>query len=251
MAHSVEVSQKGASDAFKPELSDLSRLKLQVARHSSRTVQIDMAGYAAIADFASLVFAGQELLGHAVDGLTAAYNLTNTTPKWRTRLLEQLPGHWAHSLFLRISEPAPLVYWTLHRAPDKPAKASALRHAHEIVTFTRTIFAWAEDSLLAVRHDGPMGAPAASEIADPGFVLPKLKLDVDFAYHHEGVRMGRLNAAGHSIDMSTSEFRIALRFDGHTTAAEAETAVCGVATDGALAQGLASRIAEAGFCTID
>jgi hypothetical protein len=74
-----------------PAPPDLVRLKLHVARHLSRTIQVDMAGYRENGDHRTLVFAAQELLGTAVDALTAGYHLTNPAPKWRSRLLDRLP----------------------------------------------------------------------------------------------------------------------------------------------------------------
>jgi len=45
---------------------DVARLKLHVARHMARTLQVDMAGYREVGDSQSLVYSAQDLLGHAV-----------------------------------------------------------------------------------------------------------------------------------------------------------------------------------------
>ena len=104
-----------------PSLSNLARLKLHVARQLARTIQVDMAGYREVGDFSSLVFAAQELLGHAVDALLAGHQITNFLPKWRSRLLKSLPSDWELSLAIRPTGlTAAQLVWSLHRAPARP-----------------------------------------------------------------------------------------------------------------------------------
>ncbi|MFL6245042.1 MAG: hypothetical protein ACJ74H_03385, partial [Thermoanaerobaculia bacterium] len=78
-------------EPLQPARDDLARLKLNIARHTSRTIQVDMIGYREAGDFRSLVFAAQEVLGHAVDGLLAGYGQTNPQPRWRSRILGSVP----------------------------------------------------------------------------------------------------------------------------------------------------------------
>src|SRR5829696_2572280 len=132
-----------------PALLDLARLKLHVARQLARTIQVDMVGYREVGDYRSLVFAAQELLGHAVDALLAGYQVTNPLPKWRSRMLESLPCDWEHSLGHRPTglTAADLVF-RLHRAPVRPDRELAVKYALRITTFARAVFLWAETSLV-------------------------------------------------------------------------------------------------------
>src|SRR6202008_2286814 len=77
-----------------PTREGLLRLKLHVARQAARTIQVDMAGLRDAGDHRSLAFAAQELMGHAIDAMLAAYGLSNPLLKWRSRLLERVPRDW-------------------------------------------------------------------------------------------------------------------------------------------------------------
>lgn len=207
-----------------PARAELARLKLQVARQMGRTIQVDMSGYWESGDYRSLVFAAQELLGHAVDALTAGHGLTNPTAKWRHRLLDRIPASWAHALVLR---PTPLTaseqYWHLHRAPASSDERSALEHVFRIATFTRAVFAWAEGHL--VETSCPIREPGRWPALDrrPDDVsLPLLDLDVDFAFGEGRVTLARLNEFGESVELAPSELAVALLCDGTTTVREAE-----------------------------
>ena len=115
----------------------------------ARTIQVDMVGYRDAGDHRSMVFAAQELLGHAVDGFLAGFHLTNPTPKLRSRLLERLPVDWGERLMLRPTGlSASELVWQLHRAPAAPTKKLALDHACRIATFARSAFTWAECELI-------------------------------------------------------------------------------------------------------
>lgn len=237
-----------------PSLDDLARLKLHVARHLSRTVQVDMAGCRDAGDFRSLVFAGQELLGHAVDALVAGYGLTNPTPKWRNRLLDLVPAAWDRHLTVRPSGSTIGEHvWRLHRAPEYPDEAGSMRHAGRITTFARAVFAWAERQALhgpgpavavngwrllhEVRYDGP---------------LPLLDFDVDFALGDGRVTVGRLNDFGHVLQMSDDDLAYVLLLDGEATAA-GRPALAGAPPggDGGRSSDLdrvISEVSQAGFC---
>ena len=75
----------------RPAQRDVARLKLHVARHDSRTIQVDMIGYRDSGDYGSLVFAAQELLGHAADALLAGYEVTNPPSKMEVSALRFAP----------------------------------------------------------------------------------------------------------------------------------------------------------------
>ncbi|MEA3035260.1 MAG: hypothetical protein QOH04_1019 [Sphingomonadales bacterium] len=202
---------------------DIARLKLHVARHLARTLQVDMVGYCEVGDHQSMVYSAQDLLGHAVDGLLAGFRLTNPTPKWRSRLLDRLPADWESRLVLRPSglRPSDLV-WRLHRAPAEPTAAACLEHACRIVTFARAAFVWAEDSLV---HAGAKGGRRyvwpQLPVGSGEHPLPFLALDVDFSRTEEGVVVGRLNEFGKTLHMSFDDFAVMLLFDNATTAREA------------------------------
>jgi hypothetical protein len=206
----------------------LARLKLQIARHMARTIQVDLVGYAEVGDYRSMVFAAQELLGHAADGLMSAYHLTNPSFKWRSRLLERLPATWQRNLGIRpIHVEASKAYWCLHRAPRNVSRTAAVVHASRVASFARAVFAWSEWRLLAGKSqvdplaDWPQ--PARSESDSK---LPCLNFDVDFSGGKDERRLGRINEFDRPIDLSETEFRIALLCDGMTTAREAAIVAC-------------------------
>jgi hypothetical protein len=216
----AEPAQDG-EDAMLGE--DVARLKLHVARHMARTLQVDMVGYREVGDWRSLVYSAQDLLGHAVDGLLAGFRLTNPTPKWRSRLMDRLPADWESRLVMRPSglEPSDRI-WRLHRAPARANPVDSVEHACRIVTFARAAFLWAEESLI---HAGP-GAGRRyvwPELTarDGEYPLPFLDLDVDFHRLEDGVAVGRLNEFGETLRLTFDDFAVMLLFDNATTAREA------------------------------
>lgn len=235
-----------------PSLTDLARLKLQVARQMSRTIQVDMAGYRDVGDFRSLVFAAQDMLGHAVDALLAGYRLTNPIIKWRSRMLESVPADWERSLAARATGlPAAQQVWRLHRAPERPVEKLALEHAFRITTFARAVFMWAE--LHPVKGTAAKKMPAVAartERKSNDAPLPYLDFDVDFFLADERVTVARLNEFDEKIEMSLRDFTLALLFDGTTTAREAEQIIYGSRRSKARSEAVAqliSRMASAGF----
>ena len=233
-----------------PALADLARLKLHVARQQARTIQVDMGGYREVGDYRSLVFAAQEVLGHAVDALLAGYQLTNPLPKWRSRLLESLPHDWEQSLRQRPTGlPAADLVFRLHRAPAQADRELALKHALGITTFARAVFLWAETTLVK-------GSSAESKTAAWPRVtrkasetpLPYLDFDVDFFLTNGHVTVARLNEFSETIKMSSTEFSLALLFDGATTAREAERFVYGSRhSKKGVIDNLISNVVRAGF----
>lgn len=228
----------------RPTQIDVARLKLHVARHISRTIQVDMIGYRDSGDYRSLVFAAQELLGHAIDALLAGYQLTNPLSKWRSRMLDFVPSNWERSLPVR---PTGLtvgqIFWQLHRAPEQPDDNLSIEHAFRITTFARAVFVWAELQLLkgtVAQHEPVIWAyePAIwSQLKSQGSdntPLPTLDFDVDFLLADGRVTVARLNEFGETVSMSMHEFALCLLFDGTTTAREAEFVVYGSHGDGAV-----------------
>jgi hypothetical protein len=226
------ILHKGKSErimARMPALIDLARLKLQVARQTSRTIQVDMAGYREARDFASLVFAAQEVLGHAVDALLAGYRLTNPISKWRSRMLESLPSDWERSLAVRPTGlTASERVWRLHRAPERPDEKPALEHAFCITTFARAVFMWGETRLVngsRAKHKPAFWPRVERRPRDAP--LPYLDFDVDFFLREGRVTIARLNEFDVTLQMSPREFALMLLFDGATTPREAERFVYG------------------------
>jgi hypothetical protein len=224
----LHVDDDNAIAARLPARSDLARLKLHVARHLSRTIQVDMAGYRECGDYSSLVFAAQELLGHAVDGLAAGHQLTNPTAKWRSRILGSLPVDWEDALPMRPTGlTAGELFYRLHRAPERPDEL-ALDHALRIATFSRGVFAWAERR--ARRWAADAHVPRAwgrIERNPEDRPLPHLDIDVDFLHAGDEIVLARLNDFGETVALSEREFALTLLLDGSTTAREAELAACG------------------------
>lgn len=195
-----------------PQVRELARLKLQVARHMARTIQVDMVGNRARQDYRSLTFAAQDLLGHALDALLAGHLRTNPLAKWRSRLLEALPADSLSALPLRIVARDPgEEAWRLHRAPERPDATACLEHAFRISTFARAVFAWAERKLST--DTPPPAGLSMSVSANSGSRMLGLDFDVDFMYTGTGVALGRLNEFGTSLELSVDEFWLVLQFD--------------------------------------
>jgi hypothetical protein len=212
-----------------PGANALARLKLHVARQIARTIQVDMVGNRECRDYPTLVFAAQELLGHAADALAAGHQLTNPTAKWRSRLLQSLPDTWEHGLMARPTGlPADQLFWRLHRAPEHPEERSALEHAFRATTFARAVFMWAERRLVdgAVDDPNPIKWPRL-ERTPQDIPLPYLDFDVDIFVSDGIVTAGRLNEFSDTLEMSSHEFAATFLFDGITTAREAEAVVYG------------------------
>lgn len=237
-----------------PAAGDLACLKLHVARQHARTVQVDLVGSREEGDYRTLAFAAQDLLDQAVDALLAAYGLTNSSLKWRSRLLGLLPTDWEDALAMRPSGMAARdLVWRLHRAPADPDEDSVLRYAFAISTFARAAFALAESVLLG----WPAGAVALSRDGKPtdddptddaGPTLPLLDFDVDFAPTPEGAVLARLNEFESTLDLSSSDFALALLCDGKTTEREAAVAVFGTDADADAVARLVERLRDARLC---
>lgn len=243
-----------ASNWLRPNLRDLSRLKLQVARHLARTIQIDMVGYRRDGDYATMVLASQELLGHGVDGLLAGFQLTNPNPKWRHRLLGRLPAHWNHELAVWPAEmPAQTAYWSYHRAPAEPTAGPSVSHALRSVALTRAVFASVEPHLIAGRSMAARPGGFAGEGSPTSECLPALEFDVDFCFTGDGVAVARLNEFGHAVSFTEQEFALVLLCDGATPKGAAVQELSrrwGIA-ESALApdvEATLTRVAAAGLC---
>jgi len=235
--------------SYRPFEAELARLKLQAARHLTRAIQVDLAGYRDSADYPSLVFSAQELLGHAVDGLLAGHRVTNPAPKWRTRLLAGLAEGWSRPLAIRPTPlPADRLFWRLHRAPAEPDRGPALAHATRCVSFARAVFAWAEPQLVASSAVDTVEPPWSQE-RSPGRTLPTLELEVDFRVTEGRVAVGRLNEFGGSLTITPQELAVLLRFDGQTTLGEVQGAAASASGSAAVDVGrLIESAAAAGLC---
>lgn len=235
-----------------PARGDLAKLRLQVARHVSRTIQVDLAGYRELEDYRTLTFAAQELLGHAVDALLASHELTNPLVKWRSRLLDALPADWEQVLAVRPSgASARDRMWQLHRAPARAQRRAVLEHAFAISTFARAVFLAAELALVKQSAPKPKGAgfrPGAGARRERA--LPCLDLDVDFSLGDRRVAIGRLNDLGQAFEVGAREAELVVLFDGHTTPREAERIIEGVGgrqSGAKVLQRLVAHVEQAGF----
>jgi len=235
-----------------PARRDLARLKLQIARHWSRTIQVDLAGYRELEDYGTLTFAAQDLLGHVVDGLLAAHGWTNPLVKWRSRLLDEVPADWEPPLGTR---PTGLTarerVWRLHRAPARPSRRAVLAHAADIAAFARAVFPWAERVLVHGRPPQPRGLGFVPEARGKRTrALPSLDLDVDLCFLDGGFVIGRLNDFGRTLRLSAAEGELLRLFDGRTTTREAERLSGGGGRRRANArtiERLVEKVAQAGF----
>lgn len=210
-------------EGLEPDLQKVARLKLHMARHMARTVQVDMVGYKRSDDWYSLIYASQDLLGHAVDGLLAAFHKTNPNPKWRSRLLRELPHDWAHRIVSRsLGRDACQAVWEMHCAPRGIDEAATIAHASRTTTFGRAVFAWAECALVYDLGEAlPLPSWPEKTADQPHSPLGCLELDVDFVLGAEGVHIARLNEFEAALQTSMDEFSIILQHDGITTRQEA------------------------------
>jgi hypothetical protein len=228
----------------RPHPLHLARLKLHVARHMGRTIQVDMAGYRDEGDFRTLVYAAQELLGHATDALLAGHLLTNPTAKWRSRLLDAVPPDWEDRLAVwPTGLTAGQRVWELHRPPADSNREAALEYAYRITNFARGVFVWAEQQLVAGKAEPlPRGrAPVKSAVTQGTLLLP-LDLDVDYSLRDDHVLLGRLNEFAGAVRLTPAEFALCLLFDGRLAAPELDAVALGPA--GSAAQ-LAARLGQA------
>lgn len=229
----------------RPIKIDVARLKLHAARQSSRTIQVDMIGYKNSGDYHSLVYAAQELLGHAMDALLAGYQLTNPLSKWRSQLLSLLPSDWERMLPVRPTGlTACQLFWILHRAPEEPDKNMSLDHSFRILAFARAVFVWAELQFLNETLEQCESAiwTQLKRQCPEDSSLPYLDFDVDFCLEDGLVTLARLNDFGERVSMTRQELILCLLFDGTTTAREAEIVVYGSHSAGAVTS-LTNRLA--------
>jgi hypothetical protein len=202
----------------------LARLKLHNARHTSRSIQVDMMGHRARQDYRSLVFAAQELLGHANDALNASHLYTNSMVKWRSRITDMLPDCGINQLNSRYDNlTASQLIWQLMTLPTQPTEKLANQYAHEVTHFCRLIARWAEMKLVFTDKLNEFVAvdfPAqGSATAEP--LLPCLQLDVDFVLQSGQTVVARLNEFGQPLTLTEQEFSLLMMCDGQTSAAQA------------------------------
>jgi hypothetical protein len=175
----LQISERALS-GLRPTMGAVIELKSRVARHLGRTVQIDMAGFHERRDWQSLVFSGQELLGHGIDAVLAMAALTNPTPKWRPALLRSLHQHGGSDISWIGVRPSTLarVFWELHRAPARATSQTATAHALRILGFTRAVFAALDLRLARIPRPHPQ-FPCLRTTRMPAAGFPALGLDVD------------------------------------------------------------------------
>ncbi|MGH1561072.1 hypothetical protein ACRAWD_31840 [Caulobacter segnis] len=226
--------------------TQVGRLKLHIARHMARTIQVDMAGYREEGDAVSLVYAAQDLLGHTADGLLAGSGFTNPTPKWRSRLLDRLPADWEqNSAPARLGPQAKRGLLATAPGPIVATFDAALAHASRIAAFSRAVFHWAEERLV---HSDPAPCGVRRSSASSSAMPPVLDIDIDFHRVEQGVMIGRLNDFGQTLEMSLAQFAGLLWLDNGGAPADriAQAAPDRYVLDGAVA-GLVDQARQAGL----
>lgn len=199
---------------------DLARHKLDWACYFASTIQVDLAGFRSAGDQYSMLFAAQELLGHVMDALLAAYQHTNPSCQWRARLLTNLPSEWESELPGRPTGLSPREqYLSLHRAPTALTASVILDHALRIVAFLRRLLPSAEYRLLSPSL--PSLLPAQSIKSESDWPLPHLDLDVTVRYRQDRFELLRLNGPGQIFTLSPREYSLLCLFDGETPRAYA------------------------------
>lgn len=229
--------------------SDLSRYKLDWACYFSSTIQVDLAGLRSDGDQYSMLFAAQELLGHAVDALLARYGYTNPGRQWRTRLLAELPETWEMDLpGRRTGKSARDIYVSLHRAPQSITPHTILEYALRIVAFSRRLLPAIEYKLLS--PDPLPLPPAHSDDVGHGQPLPHLDLDVNVRYKQGHFELLRLNERGQVCALSEKEYSLLCLFDGETSkehAAHYAKTLWGEETGSALVEEMLALVRYGGF----
>jgi hypothetical protein len=203
-----------------PNRSVLCRLKLQTARQMARTIQVDLVGYHESGDYRTAAFSAQDLLGQAVDALTAGHGLTHPVPKWRHRLLDRLPGNWSDELpitNLPMSTASDFI-WSLHRLPEHPQYFDCTNHTARIVGFARAAFIWSEIRLVNSHFSQVL--IGQNDAVDKGSLLPPLDFDVDYHLADGKAYLARLNEFDPPVILTPEELTTALLFDGSTSASK-------------------------------
>ena len=207
----------------RPDIVDISRLKLHVARHEARTVQVDMAGLVDGEDYRTLAFAAVQLAGLAIDAVLAGHLQNNFTQKWRSRLLDDVPSTWSPQVNPALKGSVGSIIWDLLRFPETYKPDYILPFAHRIATYSRAVFVWSEQVLLHRHFDvGQQFSYAKTETHGDGEKLPFLDFDVDYSITADGQSLGRLNEFEEAMPITTAELEAALLFDGRTTIDEAD-----------------------------
>jgi hypothetical protein len=202
------------------ELIDLARHRLDYAQYFASTIQVDLAGLRSAGDQYSMLFAAQELLGHTVDALLAAYKYSNSNSKWRVRQLTDLPAEWELELPGRRSGmSARDLYLSLHSTPRSSSPKAILDYSLRIVAFARRVFPWAEYRLLSPASL-PLSSANGSDMAG-GRPLPHLDLDVTVRYQKGKFELLRLNGKGEIFLLSPREYSLLCLFDGVTSREDA------------------------------
>lgn len=253
LLHRIAVSPRLARDAAdeepykRPSRRALARLKLHVARHEARTVQVDMTGLRVAGDYRSLAFAATQLMGLAIDAILAGHLITNFTPKWRSRLLEDVPDDWQAGLGPRRGGSAGAEIWRLLRFPESWDASETLPFALDVSAYARAAFAWAEETLLGTGDSAAAPATPPAPEAGAGDPLPHLDFDVDYSFAGADARLGRLNEFDAPLRLSRAELAAALLFDGRTGAGEADAWVFARHGERIDSRGLAERCAAQGL----
>lgn len=259
LLHRIAVSPRlarvasGTEPFRRPSRPALARLKLHVARHEARTVQVDIAGLRGAGDYRSLAFAGVQLMGLAIDAILAGHRITNFNHKWRSRLLQDVPDDWQAELGPRRAGSAGAEIWRLLRFPETWERRDAMAFALDISAYARAAFAWAEETLLGDaegRQTSP-AAPAPPTGTAAGDPLPHLDFDVDFSFAGAEARLGRLNEFDAPLRVSRAELAAALLFDGRTGAGEADAWVLARHGTPVDSRALAERCAAHGLLARD
>lgn len=203
-----------------PSLAELSKLKLQVARQDSRTVQVDMRGLYDAGDWRSLGMAAQQLLGLAVDALLAGHHIANPLLKWRSRLLERVPSDWAMSACpgfadMNITD----LVWSLSRLPESPNSNTVTWFAHRAAAFARSVFIWSESALLGINGGLDIARHLHTKASEAiGF----LDFDVDFQLSEDFLYLARLNNFAEPLILGADAIGAITLFDGLTTPDQAD-----------------------------
>ncbi|MDJ0724913.1 MAG: hypothetical protein QNJ38_07375 [Prochloraceae cyanobacterium] len=193
----------------------LMRQKLDLARHLTNSLQIDLAGMKASCDWVTMVYVAQNILDHCIDAFLAAHGFTNPSWKWRSKLLDRLPDGSAFQFFAYPPKELKLKSTTYHILRRAPAmiSTSILDFTHRIVQIARTVMAWSEQRILAPNSE----APIFLKRFNGDNPLPLLALDVTVQFEGGRFHIYRFSKPGSKFGLSARAFSLLSLFDGKTS----------------------------------
>lgn len=219
LAHSFTLFGESTHVTFRELLEEGSLLyhKFNVANYYANVLRLDMAGLRDESEWKSLAMVGQDLLGHTFDALLAGYGYSNPTPKWRTKLLRNIPNNWNHTLLGEpIGEAALDRFFRLHCIPEGFTSQTAYEFALEVASFSRLIFPMIESRLLNEDFEREDMKSIHHKRPEVRRTTPHLDLDIAIKYRDRGFEIFRINSNENRFHLSNDLFELIRFFNDKT-----------------------------------